>query len=143
MSASRTYISVHLSAPKRFFCNASEKVPISMACTMLTLHLPAAAPTDHLAFQNIVCRLPLWNYIVYSSLKCLLNGIKCSRINQRFVDGFYSPFLFPLYQHPRICAIGKDMLHRPAVPTVVAILKVPIQTVVSCILDRSRETSLI
>ena len=29
----------------------------------LALHLSVAAPTDHLAFQNVVCQLPLRNYI--------------------------------------------------------------------------------
>ena len=114
-----------------------------MAGAALALHLPAAAPTDHLAFQNVVCRLPLRNYIVCSGLKCLLNGIECSGSDQRFMGGFYSSFLFSLYQHTCIGTIGKNVFDRSAVPTAVAIAKVSIQTVGSSVLDWSWEPSFI
>ena len=123
--------------------DAGKKVPIGMAGAALALHLPAAAPTDHLAFQNVVCRLPLRNYIVCSGLKCLLNGIECSGSDQRFMGGFYSSFLFSLYQHTCIGTIGKNVFDRSAVPTAVAIAKVSIQTVGSSVLDWSWEPSFI
>ena len=47
-----------------------------MAGATLALHLSAAAPTNHLALQNIVCRLPLRHHIVCPGLECLLNGIE-------------------------------------------------------------------
>lgn len=97
-----------------------------MACTTLTLHLPAAAPADHLALQNIICGLPLWCHIVGPCLKRFLNSVKCAGINQRFMGGFYGPFLFSLHQHTCIGTIDKDVFHRPAVPTTITIIKVPL-----------------
>lgn len=55
----------------------------------------------------------------------------------------YSPFFFHLYQHTCVGTVCKDVLHRSTVPTVVAIIKVPIQAVSPSVLDRHWELSFI
>ena len=114
-----------------------------MASAALTLHLSAAAPAYYPALQNVICWLSLRNHIVCSGLECFLNGIKLDGINQRFMGGLHRPLFLPLYQHPRVCAIGKDVLYGPAVPTTIAIVKVSIQTASPGVLDRCGEAPLI
>ncbi|GFI46564.1 hypothetical protein IMSAGC019_01883 [Lachnospiraceae bacterium] len=96
-----------------------------------------------LTLQNVVCRLSLWNYIIGSGLKCLLDGIKCTRIDQWFMSSFDNPFFLSLHQHTSVGAIGKNVLYRATVPIPIAIVKVSTQAIGSGILNRGRKAPFI
>lgn len=59
------------------------------------------------------------------------------------MGGLHRPLFLSLYQHPGICAIGKDVLYGPAVPAAIAIVEVSVQAVSPGVLNRCGEASLI